>query len=87
METRIRKFGNSKGAIIPAPLLKELDLNENALVDARAENGRLIIEPITQQKEYSLIELLEQCNAENMSLDDEDRAWLDSEPVGRERVE
>ena len=85
METTIRKFGNSKGAIIPAVLLKELGLNLNDKVDAKAENGRIIIEPI-YKRDYSLEELLSQCEASTMSLDDEDKNWLNSPAVGREKL-
>jgi len=48
METVIRKYGNSKGVIIPAALLKELDLDVNEKIDVKTENGRIIIEPVRQ---------------------------------------
>ena len=48
METTIRKFGNSKGAIIPAVLLKELNLDVNDKVDAKAVDGRIVIEAISK---------------------------------------
>lgn len=87
METTIRKFGNSKGAIIPAVLLKKLGLDINDKVDAKEEDGRLIIEPIKPTKfEYSLDELLSKCSETAMMLNDEDRAWLDGPDVGREVV-
>ena len=87
METIIRKFGNSKGAIIPAALLKELDLDVNHKVDAKVESGRIVIEPILETPEYSLDELLAQSPAESVALTDEDKEWLNSPTVGREQVE
>ena len=85
METVIRKYGNSKGVIIPAALLKELALDVNEKIDVKAENGRIIIEPV-RQPEYSLDELLAQCSPEAMTLDDEDKAWLNDSPVGKEAL-
>ena len=38
-------------------------------------------------KEYSLKELLNQCSSESLALDDEDRVWLNAEPVGKEAME
>ena len=86
METIIRKFGNSKGAIIPAALLKELDLDVNDKVDAKVEAGRIVIEPITEKPEYTLEKLLAQSSPESVALNDEDKAWLNDKPVGREKV-
>ncbi|MBO9492207.1 hypothetical protein J7384_17735 [Endozoicomonas sp. G2_1] len=86
METTIRKFGNSKGAIIPAVLLKELELDVNHKVDAKVESGRLVIEPIIEKPEYTLDQLLAQSSPESVTLNDEDKAWLNDAPVGREKV-
>lgn len=87
METIIRKFGNSKGAIIPAALLKELDLDVNHKVDAKVESGRIVIEPILETPEYSLDALLAQSPSDKVTLTDEDKEWLNSPNVGREQVE
>lgn len=86
MKTAIRKFGNSRGAIIPAALLRELNLNENDQVDVKAENGRIILEPFSKV-EYSLDELLAQCEPEVMTLDEQDKAWLNDSPIGKEVIE
>jgi antitoxin component of MazEF toxin-antitoxin module len=84
METTIRKFGNSKGAIIPAVLLKELGLDVNDRVDAKAENGRLVIEIIKHTRpKYTLGELLAQCD-ENAQIPEELMDWDRLEPVGNE---
>ena len=85
METVIRKFGNSKGAILPAPLLKELNLDLDDKIDARVENGRIVIERLDKH-EYSLDELLAQCPQEKMKLSVEDQSWLNDSPVGKEIV-
>jgi len=85
MKTAIRKFGNSKGTIIPAALLRQLKLDINDEVDAKVENGRIVIEPV-HKVEYSLDQLLAQCSPEKMALDEDDKAWLDDAPVGKEVV-
>lgn len=82
METVIRKFGNSKGAIIPAPLLKQLGLDVNDKADVRAEKGCLIIEPQAKKK-YSLQELLAKCD-ETAPMPSELIEWDRMKPVGRE---
>ncbi len=85
METVIRKYGNSKGIIIPAALLKELDLDVDVKIDVKSENGRIVIEPV-RKPNYFLDELLAQCSPESMTLDDEDKAWLNDSPVGKEAL-
>ncbi|MFT7261810.1 MAG: antitoxin component of MazEF toxin-antitoxin module [Glaciecola sp.] len=83
MEICIRKIGNSKGAVIPAPLLKELGLDVGNIAQANVHDGRLIIEKQIEP-EYSLERLLSQCNEENMVLNEEDKVWLHESPVGNE---
>ena len=85
MEIAIRKIGNSKGAVIPAPLLKELGVDAGQIMQANVIDGRLVIEKM-KQPEYSLNDLLAQCNPEVMALDDEDKAWLNDSPVGKEAL-
>ena len=85
METTIRKFGNSKGAIIPAALLKELGLDVNDRIDAKTENGRIVLQPFSKP-EYSLDDLLAQCSPDVMALDDEDKSWLNDSAVGKEVI-
>jgi antitoxin MazE len=44
MKSTIRQIGNSRGIIIPAPLLAECEIREE--IELTVENGRLIITPI-----------------------------------------
>ena len=85
METVIRKFGNSKGALLSASLLKELNLDVNDKIDIRAENGRIVIEPI-RQIEYSLDELLASCDPDKMKLSADDKEWLNDDNAGNEII-
>ena len=85
MEICIRKIGNSKGAVIPAPLLKDLGVDEGQILQANIVEGRLVIEKMIKP-EYSLNDLLAKCEPEAMTLDDEDKTWLNDSPVGKEVI-
>jgi antitoxin component of MazEF toxin-antitoxin module len=54
------------------------------LVDIEEVNGKIVITPISVNKEYKLDELLSQCKPESMKLDKEDQEWLGDRPVGVE---
>lgn len=79
MQLAIKKWGNSVGVRIPASILTALQLQADNLVDIRAENGTIIIEPIRQ--EYSLEQLLAGITAENMHQEIET-----GEPIGKEQL-
>jgi len=85
MEICIRKIGNSKGAVFPAPLIKELGVDEGQILQANMVDGRLVIEKIIKP-EYSLNELLSKCDPKAMTLNDEDKVWLNDSPVGKEVI-
>lgn len=79
MQLAIKKWGNSVGGRIPASILTALQLQADNLVDIRAENGKIIIEPIRQ--EYSLEQLLAGITAENMHQEIET-----GESIGKEQL-
>ena len=85
MEICIRKIGNSKGAVFPAPLIKELGVDEGQILQANMVDGRLVIEKVIKP-EYSLSELLSKCDPKAMTLNDEDKVWLNDSPVGKEVI-
>jgi len=80
--TNLRKVGGSVMLAVPPALLDLLSLRVGAKVDIGVEDGRLVVEPRTRPS-YSLNELLAQCE-ETDAPSTEDRAWLDSKPVGNE---
>ena len=80
--TNLRKVGGSIMLAVPPAILDLLHLRAGATVGLAVERGRLVIEP-TLRPRYSLDELLAQCDA-SAELSSEDRAWLDSKPVGSE---
>jgi len=84
MHMTIKKWGNSLATRIPKAVVESINLRLDQEVDIEAVNGKIIITPIEEIKEYKLDDLLEQCKLSSMKLDDEDKEWLNSEPVGKE---
>ena len=80
--TNLRKVGGSIMLAVPPVILDLLHLRAGATVGLAVDHGRLVVEP-TPKPHYSLDELLAQCD-ESAEISEEDRAWLDSETVGRE---
>lgn len=67
---------------VPPALLDALDLSVGTKVDIGVEDDRIVVCKKLKPR-YTLEELLAQCE-ETIPIDDEDRQWLDSKPVGRE---
>lgn len=80
--TNLRKVGGSIMLAVPPAILDLLGLGAGARVDIDIQDGRLVIEPDARPR-YSLDDLLAQCD-ETAPASDEDRAWVDAKPVGRE---
>ncbi len=80
--TNLRKVGGSIMLAIPPAVLEILNLQSGTTVGVAVDNGRLIIEP-QLKPQYSLDELLAQCNS-NAPITEDDRVWLDVKPVGNE---
>ncbi len=83
MQTSLRNIGNSKGAVIPAQLLKELNIHVGDTLDAKAENGKLIITPKFVKPKYKLADLLAKCD-ESAPMPQELVEWNRAELVGNE---
>jgi antitoxin component of MazEF toxin-antitoxin module len=82
MQTNIRKWGNSAGAIIPAAALAKAGIALGDSVDVVAEDGQITIK--SKSPEYTLEALLDATPAKATTLSKEDREWLDMKSVGRE---
>ena len=80
--TNLRKVSGSIMLAIPPAVLEILNLQSGTTVGGAVDNDRLIIEP-QSKPQYSLEELLAQCNL-NAPLTEDDRAWLDVKPMGNE---
>ena len=65
MQTKIKKWGNSLALRIPKSFALNANLRQNKLVDLSIDKERIIITPI-DEKEYSLVELLEGVTESNL---------------------
>ena len=81
----LRNLGGSVVLAIPRKILKLINLDAGAQVEMSVQEGKLVVEP-KRQPHYTLAELLATCTEDNMALTDEDRAWLDANPVGKEAL-
>ncbi len=82
MKTALRAIGNSKGAVIPASLLRELNLDVGDELNAKAVDGALILTPRRKSK-YTLAELLAQCDV-SVPMPAELADWDRMNPMGNE---
>ncbi len=64
MNLTIKKWGNSVGIRIPAPILAELQLEVDQLINMQVDNGKIIIEPVSHQP--TLEQLLLGINKSNL---------------------
>ena len=84
MQMTIKKWGNSLAIRIPKSIAESIDLHIDQAVNIEAINGKIIITPVEDKKSYKLEELLDQCPPGTVELDEDDKKWLNAEPVGRE---
>lgn len=57
MNTQLKKIGNSKGIIIPAAILKMLDIKESEELTVKVEGKEIILSKINSFDPKSLVEL------------------------------
>jgi antitoxin ChpS len=84
LTSTLRNVGGSVMLAIPKSLLETLGLAANTKVALSVDHGRLVVEANPKPK-YTLAELLAQCDPAAAPNEDE-RAWEDTEPVGREML-
>lgn len=78
MEVVIKKWGNSAAVRIPAAVFDAAKFALDQTVDVRAEDGRVVLEPVAKQ-EFDIDKLLAGITPENI------HAPVDfGKPVGRE---
>lgn len=83
-ELVIKKWGNSLAARIPKVIADMVQLEKDQTVTIEAKDGRIIITPVQEKKDYTLDELLSQCAPKAVVLDADDRAWLNDKSLGKE---
>jgi antitoxin ChpS len=84
MHTTNWKVGGSVMPAVPPALLDILRLGPGARVGIAIESGRLVVAP-QKRPRYTLDQLIAQCDPK-AARHKEERARLDSRPVGRESL-
>jgi antitoxin component of MazEF toxin-antitoxin module len=85
MRGQINKWGNSAALRLPRDVLARAGMGLDHAVDIEAREGEIVITAVIEP-EYTIDSLLEASPPQAFELDNEDRAWLDDEPRGRELV-
>jgi antitoxin MazE len=67
MKVIVKKWGNSAAVRIPAAVMETAKLALEQPVDVRAEDGRVVIEPIKKQ-EYDIDKLIKNISRENCHI-------------------
>ena len=86
LTTTVKKAGGSLMVTVPAPLRDALRLSEGQELTVTVEGGRLVYEAKARRRrrsKYTLEELLAQCDF-SQPYSEEELAWLNAPPVGRE---
>ena len=76
MKTNIRKWGNSLGAIIPAPMLNEAGIALGDRVNIEAQTGQLVMTLIDEP--MMLEDMLAGSPNKSFKVLEEDQVWMDS---------
>lgn len=66
MQVIIKKWSNSPSVRIPAAVMKSANLSVDSVVDVRAENGRVVIDPVYPKQEVNLEALIAGITEENV---------------------
>lgn len=89
-KTRLKKAGGSLVMTVPASARNLLNLSEGQEMAVSVEGDRVIVEPVRpaksmriQRPKYSLDELIAGMHPDT-PLTDEERAWMNEPPSGRE---
>ena len=65
MEVVVKKWGNSAAVRIPSAVLQTARLALEQPVDVRAEDGRVVIEPISRIHRYNIRNLVRRITRQN----------------------
>lgn len=84
LTTNLRKVGGSVMLAVPPAILESLDMQSGTAVSLDVKDGGLFVKPV-QRPKYTLEELLSQCDPD-APFTEEDKAWLNGVPAGRELI-
>lgn len=80
----IRQSGGANIVSIPKAIVKTLGLQTGSKLDLSIKDNQIILTPI--QEEQTLASLLEGSPKECFAVTQEDKEWLDMQPVGKEEL-
>ncbi len=84
MQINIREIGNSKGVVIPKPILAQVGLEDQSIVDITIENGAIILRKPSKAARTGWSDAAQALNAVDGDLlvlgefansEDKDLAW------------
>ena len=78
----VRQSGGAEIVSIPKAIGKALGLHVGSELNLSIVDNRIVLDPVV--KKTSLEELLAGSPRENFRITEEDREWIDSNPVGKE---
>lgn len=74
MNASVRKWGNSPAVRIPASVMAATGLKLDSRVDVRAEDGRIVIEPMPDDAPFTQALT---ATLDEWASDEDERAWAD----------
>lgn len=78
----IRRSGGANIISIPKAILKVLGLHPGSSLNLSIEGSKIVLTPANN--DLTLEELILGSPKEHLNLNTEDKAWLNSKPVGKE---
>ncbi len=78
MLVKVQKWGNSIALRIPRSFAKQISVEKGSSVDLSVQDGKLVIEPVTQES-YELKQLLSEIKETNLHQE-----YLTDKPRGKE---
>ncbi len=78
----VRQSGGANIVSIPKAIVQTLGLRVGSKLDLSIKNNTIVLTPI--EDEPSLEELLAGSPKECFAVTDEDREWIDANPIGKE---
>ncbi|WP_027328505.1 AbrB/MazE/SpoVT family DNA-binding domain-containing protein [Marinimicrobium agarilyticum] len=78
----IRKSGGGSIVTLPKAILETMHLEVGSSLDLTIEANKIVLTP--RRKDPSLEELLEGITPDMLAPTEEDREWLDDQPMGKE---
>lgn len=82
-KVKLKRAGGSLVMTVPASARTILQLEEGQEMAVKVDGERLVLEPTLRRPHYTLDELMAQCDL-GAPMSEEERAWLNDAPVGRE---